>query len=55
MKNKPTHDTFSELDRQAHRIDDIRPLSPAMRKQWEAAKRTGAKSRRDRRQNDSRK
>jgi len=45
MKKKHSGETFAELDRQAHRIDDIRPLSAAMRKQWEAAKRTGAKAR----------
>jgi hypothetical protein len=45
MKKKTVRESFEEIDRQAHVIDDIRPLSPAMRAQWEAAKRTGAKPR----------
>jgi hypothetical protein len=45
MKQKTVRESFAELDRQAHVIDDIRPLSPAMRAQWEAAKRTGSKHR----------
>jgi hypothetical protein len=45
MKKKPSLDSLAELDRQAHSTSDIRPLSPAMRSQWEAAKRTGAKMR----------
>lgn len=48
MKRKSVRESFAEIDRQAHAIDDIRPLSPAMRSQWEAAKRTGAKPRRGR-------
>jgi hypothetical protein len=42
MKKKNVRETFAELDRQAHATDDIRPLSPALRSQWEAAKKTGA-------------
>jgi hypothetical protein len=36
-------ETFEELERLAHRTDDMRPMSPAMRRQWEAARRAGAK------------
>jgi hypothetical protein len=45
MKTKILRGTFAELDRQAHATDDIRSLSPALRSQWEAAKRTGPKPR----------
>ena len=45
MKKKPARESFAEIGRQAHALNDIRPLSPAMRSQWEAAKRTGAKRR----------
>jgi len=45
MKKIIVRKSFLEIDRQAHRIDDIRTLSPKMRSQWEAAKRTGAKLR----------
>jgi len=45
MKRKPVRETFAKLDRQAHATDDIRPLSPALRSQWNAANRTGAKLR----------
>jgi hypothetical protein len=38
-------DAFEELERLAHRMDDMRPMSPAMRRRWEAAQRTGSKSR----------
>ena len=41
MKKKTLRESFAVIDRRAHAIDDIRPLSPAMRSQWEAAKRTG--------------
>ena len=45
MKKSILSESFEEIDRQAHALDDIRSLSPAMRSQWEAAKRTGAKLR----------
>jgi hypothetical protein len=45
MKKKAVLESFAELDRQAHLTDDVRPLSPAMRSEWEAAKRTGVKRR----------
>ena len=45
MKQNTVRESFAEIDRQAHAMDDIGPLSPAMRAQWEAAKRTGSKLR----------
>jgi len=45
MTKRKAQETFEELDRQAHDTSDIRPLSPEMRRQWEAARRTGKKSR----------
>jgi len=45
VKKKIITESFQELDRLAHTTGDIRPLSPAMRRQWEAAKRTGTKLR----------
>lgn len=46
MAKKPPRideNDFEALDKLAHSItfDKLRPLSPAMRRQWEAAKRTG--------------
>jgi hypothetical protein len=38
-------ETFEGLERLAHDTSDIKPLSPAMRRKWEAARRTGAKAR----------
>jgi len=52
MKKKTPRESFAVIDRRAHAIDDIRPLSPAMRSQWEAAKRTGDKPRRGRPRKD---
>jgi hypothetical protein len=40
MKNHPS---VEESDKFAHDISDIRPLSSALRGQWNAAKRTGLK------------
>jgi arylsulfatase A-like enzyme len=37
-------ETLEELDRLEHDTSDIEPLSPAMRRQWEKAKRTGKKA-----------
>lgn len=38
-------ESFESLERHAHDLSDIRPMSPAMRRQWNAARRTGAKKR----------
>jgi hypothetical protein len=46
MKKKiKKRQTFEELDQMAHDTGDIKPLSPRLRAQWEAAKRTGARAR----------
>ncbi|HZK80746.1 MAG TPA: hypothetical protein VFC46_06750 [Humisphaera sp.] len=52
MRKKNVAETFAELERLAHKTDDIRVMSAAMRNQWEAAKRTGAKVRRGRPRKD---
>ena len=38
-------ETFEELEKLARDTSDLKPLSPAMRRRWEAARRTGAKVR----------
>lgn len=38
-------DSFAELERLAHDTTDIRPLSGSLRKQWDAARRSGKKAR----------
>ncbi len=46
MKAKtPKKESFEELDRQAHDLGDIRPLSPALRAEWNLALKTRAKFR----------
>ena len=46
MKAKTKNqESFEELEKLAHDISDIKPLSPAMRREWEAAQRTGLKMR----------
>jgi hypothetical protein len=46
MKPKSRNrETFEELEKLAHDTSDLKPLSPAMRRRWEAARRTGAKVR----------
>jgi len=45
VKKQNERESFEELERLAHRTDDMRPMSPAMRRRWEAAQRTGSKSR----------
>jgi hypothetical protein len=47
-------ETFEELEQLAHRTDDMRPMSPAMRRRWEAARSTGAKPRLGRPRRDPR-
>lgn len=43
-KRKSTaRESFEELEKLAHETSDIRPLSPALRREWEAARRTGAR------------
>jgi len=55
MKKRPKSDKeIDKLDRLARKTDDIRPLSPAMRGAWEAAKQTGAKMGRGRPRKDPR-
>jgi hypothetical protein len=44
-KKQNQRESFEELERLAHRTDDMRPMSPAMRRQWEAARTTGSKAR----------
>ena len=49
MKQKnPNRESFGELEREAQNLSDLRPLSPQLRRQWEAAQRTGAKIQRGR-------
>jgi hypothetical protein len=43
-KKKVELGSFDDLDRLAKDASDIRPLSPALRREWEAARRTGAKA-----------
>lgn len=38
-------DSFEELEKLAHDTSNIRPLSPEMRRRWEAMRRVGAKPR----------
>lgn len=46
MKAKPkTRETFEELEKLAHDAGDVRPMSAAVRREWDAARRTGAKRR----------
>jgi rRNA maturation endonuclease Nob1 len=46
MKAKtPKKESFEELDRQAHDLGDIHPLSPALRAEWNLALKTRAKFR----------
>jgi hypothetical protein len=52
MSKRKIRESFAEIDRQAHAIDDIRPLSAVMRAQWQAAKRTRVKLRRGRPRKD---
>ena len=40
---KKQHESFEELEATAHNPKLIKPLSPEMRRQWEAAKRTGTR------------
>ncbi|MFL5405499.1 MAG: CopG family ribbon-helix-helix protein [Myxococcales bacterium] len=37
--------SFEELEKLAQDTSDLKPLSPSMRRKWEAARRTGAKPR----------
>ena len=46
--------SFEELEKLAHDTSDIRPLTAEMRREWEAAKRTGARSHRGRPRKDPR-
>lgn len=42
MKNKSIKDySARELDKMALDLSDVKPMSPAMRRKWEAAKQTG--------------
>jgi hypothetical protein len=44
MKTKrKTMESFDELERLARDTSDIGPLTPDMRRQWDAARRTGAR------------
>jgi Ribbon-helix-helix protein, copG family len=46
MKRKvKKRETFEELETLAHDTSDLKPLSPAMRRRWEAARRTGGQIR----------
>lgn len=45
-RNKP--ESFADLDKAARDTSDVRPLSPEMRRRWEAAKRTGPATKRGR-------
>ena len=47
-------ESFEELDRLAHDPGDLRPLTPALRRQWDAARRTGTKPRPGRPRKDPR-
>ena len=40
-----TRESFERLDKLAHDVNDIKPISPAMRREWDAARRTGKKLR----------
>lgn len=44
-KKKVTSDSFEELERLAYDRSDVRPFSASLRRQWDAARRTGKKSR----------
>ena len=39
--HKKLSESFEEIDRLAHDTSDIRPLSASMRRDWEAARKTG--------------
>jgi len=44
MKNRDTkRESFEAMEKQAHDVSDLRPMTPAMRRQWDAARRTGTK------------
>jgi len=43
--NHKNKESFEDLDKLAHETNDIRPLTPAMRREWQAARRTGTKRR----------
>src|SRR5687767_3258528 len=53
-KDRPKRESFEALDRLAHDTSDLRPLSPALRRQWHAARRTGGKPRPGRPRKDPR-
>ncbi len=40
-QSKPSRESYEEIDRQARDTSDIRPMSAAIQRRWEAAKRTG--------------
>jgi len=40
---RPVRQSFELLEKLAHDMSDIRPLTPAMRRQWQAARRAGKK------------
>jgi len=52
--NRNTKESFKALDKAAHDLSDVRPMSPAMRKKWEAAQRTGTKAKPGRPRKDPR-
>ena len=54
VKKQNERESFEELERLAHRTDDMRPMSPATRRQWEAARKTGSKLRPGRPRKDPR-
>lgn len=47
-KTRRSGEDFESLERLAHDTSDLRPMTAAMRKRWEAAKQTGAAPRRGR-------
>lgn len=55
MKSKSRkQETFEELEKLAHDTSDLKPLSPAMRRKWQAASRTRVKARPGRPRKDPR-
>ena len=55
MKTRQANrESFEQLEKLAHNVSDIKPLSPAIRREWEAARRTGKKLRPGRPRKDPR-
>ena len=52
--SRESRKSYAELDKSAHDVSDIRPMDAALRREWNRAKKTGAKPRAGRPRKDPR-